>query len=383
MNFRMPQKTIKQRRVPVSSRLPPRDRLPARLCGGSAPTVPRDGTEDAQGTGRTTPQGGEHELQSESVDRGRRAPRRGGTGSGGVRGARRQRRRPRAVRAKPAAVPAAEPELPAGPSAEARWLVRERRVPPAGGQRGPCPGPAGASRAPVRRAAPSPRQPQTRQEERQTIMGARGTVGLAPLALLLALAAAVLHARTAAAQEIRDQVLPGCGICYPGGYDVNTVGVVTGSVVELQEPAEGPVRFVVAGESERWVVLASPAWFWKSAKRRLQSGDAVTVLGSKTLGADGTLYLVAREIRHAGDAPVIVLRDRREPRSGAAITAPAGWPAAQAACVAVRGREAAETTAPALVSVGRARRTRRGRILTRPASRRHRGEPRAFPRRRP
>ena len=141
-------------------------------------------------------------------------------------------------------------------------------------------------------------------------MSARGTVGLAPLALLLALTATLLHARTAAAQETRDQVLPGCGICYPGGYDVNTVGEVTGSVVELQEPAEGPVRFVVAGERERWVVLASPAWFWNSAKRRLLSGDAVTVLGSKTLGADGTLYLVAREIRPAANAPVIVLRDR-------------------------------------------------------------------------
>ena len=142
-------------------------------------------------------------------------------------------------------------------------------------------------------------------------MGARGTGGFAPLALLLALAATVLHARAASAQEIQDRVLPGCGICYPGGYDVNTVGEVTGSVVELQEPAEGPVRFVVAGERERWVVLASPAWFWKSAKRRLQSGDAVTVRGSKTLGADGTLYVVAREIRHAGDAPAIVLRDHR------------------------------------------------------------------------
>jgi hypothetical protein len=142
-------------------------------------------------------------------------------------------------------------------------------------------------------------------------MGARGTINLAPLALLLALTATVLHARAAAAQEIRDRVLPECGICYPGGYDINTVGVVTGSVVELQEPAEGPVRFVVAGERERWVVLASPAWFWKSAKRRLQSGDAVTVRGSKTLGADGTLYVVAREIQHAGDAPAIVLRDHR------------------------------------------------------------------------
>lgn len=37
----------------------------------------------------------------------------------------------------------------------------------------------------------------------------------------------------------------------------------------------------------------------------------MTVRGSKTLGADGILYLVAREIRPADDAPVVVLRDRR------------------------------------------------------------------------
>ena len=142
-------------------------------------------------------------------------------------------------------------------------------------------------------------------------MGTRGTVGLAPLVFLLALAVSPPGARAAGAQEIRDQVLPGCGICYPGGYDINTVGEVHGVVVELQAPAEGPVRFVVAGERERWVVLVSPAWYWESARLRLAPGDSVAVLGSKTLGADGTLYLVAREIRPPVGAPVAVLRDRR------------------------------------------------------------------------
>jgi len=86
---------------------------------------------------------------------------------------------------------------------------------------------------------------------------------------------------------------------------------VRGIVVEIQSPAEGPVRVVVAGEGERWVVLASPSWFLKSARLRLAPGDAVVVHGSKTLGADGTLYLIAREIRPPDDAPVAVLRDRR------------------------------------------------------------------------
>ena len=141
-------------------------------------------------------------------------------------------------------------------------------------------------------------------------MGARGTIGFASLAFLLSLTLAPADV-AAGEREVRDQTLPGCGICYPGGYDVNTVGDVRGIVVEIQSPAEGPVRVVVVGEGERWVVLASPSWFLKSARLRLAPGDAVVVHGSKTLGADGTLYLVAREIRPPDGAPVAVLRDRR------------------------------------------------------------------------
>jgi hypothetical protein len=144
-------------------------------------------------------------------------------------------------------------------------------------------------------------------------MGARGTAGPAPLVLLLVLALTVFPSGAPAvgAQEIRDQVLPGCGICYPGGYDINTVGDVHGVIVELQVPADGPVRLVVADERERWVVLASPAWFWESARLRLAPGDTVAVHGSKSLGADGTLYVIAREIRPPDDAPAAVLRDRQ------------------------------------------------------------------------
>jgi hypothetical protein len=142
-------------------------------------------------------------------------------------------------------------------------------------------------------------------------MGARGAGRFAPLVFLLALSVSATSARAAAAQQSRDQVLPGCGVCYPGGYDVNTAGEVRGTVLDFQVPDQGPVRFVVAGERERWVVLAAPGWFWRSAKVRLAVGDPVTVRGSKALGSDGTLYLVARELQHVGEAPVLVLRDRR------------------------------------------------------------------------
>lgn len=142
-------------------------------------------------------------------------------------------------------------------------------------------------------------------------MGARGMAGFAPLALLFALSVTPPNAGAADTGKSRDQVLPGCGICYPGGFDINTVGDVSGTILDLQTPPEGPVRLVVAGERERWVVLASPVWFWNRANQRLVPGDAVIVRGSKTLGSDGILYVVAQEIRSQGSAAAVVLRDRR------------------------------------------------------------------------
>jgi hypothetical protein len=142
-------------------------------------------------------------------------------------------------------------------------------------------------------------------------MGARGTGRLAPLAFIFALAVSLPWARTAGAQQSCDRVLPGCGICYPGGFDVNTVGRVQVTLVDLEVPDEGPVRLTVAGEGERWVVLASPGWFWRMADVRPAPGDILTVQGSKTLGADGTLYVVAQEIRFPGHGAAVVLRDRR------------------------------------------------------------------------
>jgi len=142
-------------------------------------------------------------------------------------------------------------------------------------------------------------------------MGARGTISLASLAFLFLVMVSPLGISSASAQENREPVLPGCGIAFPAGYDINTVGQVQGKFSELQVPAEGPVRFIVVGEGERWVVLASPAWFWKMSELRFVPGDIVTVQGSKALGADGTLYLIAQEIRPPGTGAAVVLRDRR------------------------------------------------------------------------
>ena len=143
-------------------------------------------------------------------------------------------------------------------------------------------------------------------------MDIRGAVPRASLvsACLLVVFTLVVAA-PAGAEDEKDLVLPGCGICYPGGYDPNTVGEVKGPVSELVVPDNGPVRFTVSDDEERWVVLASPSWFWKSADVHLAPGETVTVRGSKSLGADGRLYIVAQSIGFQGRQPALLLRDAR------------------------------------------------------------------------
>lgn len=133
----------------------------------------------------------------------------------------------------------------------------------------------------------------------------------APLLLLLALAALTPPAPARAQQSEPEVILPACGILYPGGYDPNTVGVVEGRVSSFNLPEQGPVSFRLEAPPETYTALAAPAWHWEERKLALRDGDRVRVKGSKTLGADGNLYLVVQEIVLPDAQQPVVLRDAR------------------------------------------------------------------------
>ena len=112
------------------------------------------------------------------------------------------------------------------------------------------------------------------------------------------------------AQEQEPEViLPACEIRYPGGYDPNTVGVVEGRVASIGHPPQGPVPFRLEAAEEAYTVLTAPAWYWRVRELVIRDGDHVRVKGSKTMGADGNLYLVAQEITGAGAEKPVILRD--------------------------------------------------------------------------
>lgn len=134
------------------------------------------------------------------------------------------------------------------------------------------------------------------------------TPGGMAIAILPVLALLLFIAPLKAAADERDIVLPESGIHYPGGFDINTVGVIRGRASDIQIPESGPVRFRVAAGREVYIVLASPSWYWNDIKGDMVEGADIQVRGSKTLGKDGNLYLVAQEVRMFPSNKVLVFR---------------------------------------------------------------------------
>jgi len=114
--------------------------------------------------------------------------------------------------------------------------------------------------------------------------------------------------QTAHAEE-GDVVLQGSGVRYPGGFDPNTVGEVQGKAFGLDQPPHGPVRFRLEAGNETYTVLASSNWYWKDLKAQLPDGSNVVVRGSKSLGNDMQLYIVAQKIRLVDSGRSLVLRN--------------------------------------------------------------------------
>ncbi len=136
-----------------------------------------------------------------------------------------------------------------------------------------------------------------------------GKARLPVLLLLFFLTAFLPPALGTAQAEERDTVLEGSGIRYPDGFDPNTVGEVHGKAYGISVPERGPVRFRLETGRETYTVLASPKWFWKDLNAEFPDGAEIRVRGSKTLGQDSNLYIIAQRIRIGSSGRPMDLRD--------------------------------------------------------------------------
>jgi len=104
-------------------------------------------------------------------------------------------------------------------------------------------------------------------------------------------------------------VLEGSGIHYPGGFDPNTVGEVRGTARGVDRPERGPMHFRLESGKETYTVLVSPSWYWEDLRTEIPEGAEVSVRGSKTLGRDMGMYIIAQEIRVMSSGQAWVFRD--------------------------------------------------------------------------
>lgn len=56
-------------------------------------------------------------------------------------------------------------------------------------------------------------------------------------------------------------------------------------------------------------MLAAPTWFWNDLKIELPDGTPVRVRGSKSVGKDGRLYIIAQEVILSAKGRSLSFRD--------------------------------------------------------------------------
>jgi hypothetical protein len=108
-----------------------------------------------------------------------------------------------------------------------------------------------------------------------------------------------------------ERVFEQSGIHFPGGFDLNTVGELNGRIAGLYRPSgNGPVIVNLETVWEKYAVVTCPPWYWDELKIKVSVGEAVQVIGSKSLGKDSNLYIIAQEIHFVGQGKTIILRSK-------------------------------------------------------------------------
>jgi hypothetical protein len=110
----------------------------------------------------------------------------------------------------------------------------------------------------------------------------------------------------------RDRSYERSGIHFPGGFDPNTVGDLQGRASGLHRPASGSGPVIIDLETtwERYIVIVCPPWYWDELKAKVSVGEEVRVIGSKSLGKDSNLYIIAQELHFVRQGRSIMLRDK-------------------------------------------------------------------------
>ncbi|MBL0226662.1 MAG: DNA-binding protein [Geobacteraceae bacterium] len=130
---------------------------------------------------------------------------------------------------------------------------------------------------------------------------------LISLAVIIAIA---LYCREAAAFWGSDTKETASGLNVTAGFDVNTVGTLTGTVVTAPERTGHEEQAVMTLSTLQGTVtiMLGPWWYWEQQTLSLVKGQEITVTGSRAQGKDGSRYLFAQRIENPASGETLTLR---------------------------------------------------------------------------
>ena len=100
------------------------------------------------------------------------------------------------------------------------------------------------------------------------------------------------------------------GLNLETGYDANTVSTISGRIVSLQVGAEyRKSSLVLENNGTQAIVVLGPHRYWAEFGIELKAGDLVTVRGSKALGKDGKVYVLAQKFTDTSQNTSVTLRN--------------------------------------------------------------------------
>jgi|WetSurMetagenome_2_1015567.scaffolds.fasta_scaffold00164_21 hypothetical protein len=93
------------------------------------------------------------------------------------------------------------------------------------------------------------------------------------------------------------------------GYDENTEIRIKGAVTEVLPGMRGSVIVILKTSNREYRVVTGPQRYLYQEGFEFRTGDRVRVTGSKFIGRDGCLYVIARWISNVSTGRILLLRD--------------------------------------------------------------------------
>jgi len=119
-----------------------------------------------------------------------------------------------------------------------------------------------------------------------------------------------MYSREASAFWGSDTKETASGLNVTDGFDINTVGTLTGTVMTPPERSgeEQHTAMTVTNPQGKVTLILGPWWYWEKQAVVISKGQEIAVTGSRAIGKDGSLYVFTQRLENLSTGEAVALR---------------------------------------------------------------------------